>query len=113
MIISNTGLFGTAASTIRKKHEVEDYAINEDALLSLELKTFKYKPQYDELQENQYGFIAEEAEALGLAELIQYDKDGLVDYFDYSRLPVFLFQIIKNQRQKINDIETRLDALEG
>lgn len=113
MYVSTSGLYGTLSSTIRRKHQISDYLINEDSLLSLTLKTFKFKEEYDEDQAQQYGFIAEEAEELGLAELIQYDSEGLVDYFDYARLPVFLLQVAKTQRNKILNLESRLDALEA
>jgi hypothetical protein len=113
MYVSTAGLYGTLSSTIRRKHQISDYLINEESLLSLTLKTFKFKEEYDEDQAQQYGFIAEEAEELGLTELIQYDSEGLVDYFDYARLPVFLLQVAKTQRNKILELESRLDALEG
>jgi hypothetical protein len=113
MYVSTSGLYGTLSSTIRRKHQISDYLINEDSLLSLTLKSFKFKEEYDEDQAQQYGFIAEEAEELGLTELIQYDSEGLVDYFDYARLPVFLLQVAKTQRNKILELESRLDALEG
>ena len=106
VLVSSTGLFGTSSSSQRFKHNIEDYEINKDALLSLDLKKFNYNEDIDPTQRDEFGFIAEQAEQYGLLELIQYDKDGNVDFFDYARLPVFLFQIVKEQ-------ETRIKALEG
>lgn len=106
MLVSTSGLYGTSASTLRKKHNIEDYEINKDALLALDVKKFNYLEDIDPLQRDEFGFIAEQAEQYGLLELVQYDKDGLVDYFDYTRLPIFLFQIVKEQ-------EARIKALEG
>lgn len=105
MLVSTAGLYGTSASTLRKKHSIEDYEINKDALLALDLKKFRYLEDIDPLQRDEFGFIAEQAEQFGLLELIQYDKDGLVDYFDYARLPIFLFQIIKEQEARITQLE--------
>jgi hypothetical protein len=113
MQISSAGLYGTTASTRRKKHEIESYKIDSNALLNLDVKTFKYKPEIDAEQNAQYGFIAEEAEELGLDELIQYDSTGIPDYFAYEKLPIFLLQLIQEQESSIKTLRARLDALEG
>jgi hypothetical protein len=113
MQISSAGLYGTTASTLRKKHDIESYKINSSALLGLDVKTFKYKPEIDPDQTIQYGFIAEDAEALGLDELIQYDSTGIPDYFAYEKLPIFLLQLIQEQDASIKSLKLRLDALEG
>jgi len=106
MQISSSGLYGTTASTLRKKHDIESYKINSNALLNLDVKTFKYKPEIDPDQTVQYGFIAEDAEGLGLNELIQYDSTGIPDYFAYEKLPIFLLQLVQEQ-------DARLKVLEG
>jgi trimeric autotransporter adhesin len=106
MQISSSGLYGTTASTLRKKHDIESYRINSSALLGLDVKTFKYKPEIDPDQTVQYGFIAEDAEGLGLNELIQYDSTGIPDYFAYEKLPIFLLQLVQEQ-------DARLKVLEG
>jgi hypothetical protein len=106
MQISSAGLYGTTASTRRKKHEIQSYKIDSNALLNLDVKTFKYKPEIDAEQSVQYGFIAEEAQELGLDELIQYDETGVPDYFAYEKLPIFLLQLAQEQ-------EARIQALEG
>jgi hypothetical protein len=105
MQISSSGLYGTTASTRRKKHEIESYAIDSAALLNLDIKTFKYNPDIDEAQSVQYGFIAEEAQELGLDELIQYDSTGVPDYFAYEKLPIFLLQLIKELKAEINQLK--------
>ena len=106
MIIDSSGNFGTTASTRRKKHEIQSYKIDSNALLNLDIKTFKYKPEFDPNQQVQHGFIAEEAQELGLDELIQYDATGVPDYFAYEKLPIFLLQLAQEQ-------EARIQALEG
>lgn len=110
VLVSSTGLFGTSSSSQRFKHNIEDYEINKDALLSLDLKKFNYNEDIDPTQRDEFGFIAEQAEQYGLLELIQYDKEGRVDYFDYARLPVFLFQIVKEQEARIKQLEDKLNT---
>lgn len=105
MQISSAGLYGTTASTRRKKHEIESYKIDSNALLNLDVKTFKYKPEIDVEQTVQYGFIAEEAQELGLDELIQYDSTGVPDYFAYEKLPIFLLQLIQELKAEIDQLK--------
>lgn len=108
MIIDSSGNFGTTASTERKKHEIQSYTIDSSALLQLDVKQFKYKPEFDPEQQIQHGFIAEEAQALGLDELIQYDSTGIPDYFAYEKLPIFLLQLIQEQDARIKALEAQL-----
>lgn len=110
MLVSSAGLYGTSASTERKKHKIKPYAIDKDALLQLEPVTFNYLEDIDEAQNPEYGFIAEDADRLGLYELVGYDKDGLPDYFAYEKLPVFLLQIIKDQEKRITELEAKLNS---
>ena len=105
MQISSAGLYGTTASTRRKKHEIASYTIDSAALLNLDVKTFKYIPEIDAAQDVQYGFIAEEAQELGLDELIQYDSTGVPDYFAYEKLPIFLLQLIKELKAEIDQLK--------
>ena len=106
MQINSSGDFGTTASTLRKKHEVQPYAIDTSKLLQLGVKTFKYLPEIDEKQEQQYGFIAEEAEALNLLPLVLYNEKSQVDYFAYEKLPIFLLQLAQEQEARIKALES-------
>jgi len=103
MRVSTTGLYGYVSSTRRRKEQIENYAIDSQALLSLPLKKFKYKN--DESGVQQYGFIAEDAQDLGLDELIQYDSTGVPDYFAYETLPIFLLQLIQELKAEIDQLK--------
>jgi len=103
MRVSTSGLYGYASSTRRRKEQIENYAIDSQALLSLPLKKFKYKN--DESGVQQYGFIAEDAQDLGLDELIQYDSTGVPDYFAYETLPIFLLQLIQELKAEIDQLK--------
>ena len=111
MRVSTAGMYGYASSTRRRKEQIDNYAINSEALLNLPVRKFKYIN--DETDAQQYGFIAEEAQDLGLDELIQYDSTGVPDYFAYETLPIFLLQLIQEQDSSIKTLKERLDALEG
>jgi hypothetical protein len=111
MRVSTTGTYGYVSSTRRRKEQIDNYSINSEGLLNLPVKKFKYIN--DETGVQQYGFIAEEAQDLGLDELIQYDSTGVPDYFAYETLPIFLLQLIQEQDSSIKTLKARLDALEG
>jgi hypothetical protein len=111
MRVSTTGTYGYVSSTRRRKEQIDNYSINSEGLLNLPVKKFKYIN--DETGVQQYGFIAEEAQDLGLDELIQYDSTGVPDYFAYETLPIFLLQLIQEQDLSIKALKARLDALEG
>ena len=106
LLINSSGDFGNSTSTRRHKHEIESYKINSSNLLKLQVKQYKYLESIDPEQKTQHGFIAEEAQELGLDELIQYDSTGIPDYFAYEKLPIFLLQLAQEQ-------EARIKALEG
>jgi hypothetical protein len=103
MRVNTSGLYGYVSSTRRRKEQIENYAIDSQALLSLSLKKFKYKN--DESGVQQYGFIAEDAQDLGLDELIQYDSTGVPDYFAYETLPIFLLQLIQELKAEIDTLK--------
>lgn len=107
VIQDNAGNFGNTVSTRRKKHEIESYQIDLEALLKLDVKTFKYNLDIDSAQTTQYGFIAEEAQELGLNELIQLDKDGIPDYFAYDKLPIFLLSLVQDLSKRVAELEKK------
>ena len=103
----STGNFGNSTSTRRNKHQIESYQIDLEALLKLDVKTFKYNLDLDSEQTTQYGFIAEEAQELGLNELIQLDSDGIPDYFAYEKLPVFLLSLVQDLSKRVAELEKK------
>jgi hypothetical protein len=117
--VGSAGKLGTVASTRRVKSFIEtvDSSIADSNLFDLELVTFKYNV---DIQENgvenavvQLGFIAEQAQELGLTYLYGVDTDGIPDYFAYEKLPLYMFAKIKKQEERIKSLEQRLAILEG
>jgi hypothetical protein len=72
----------------------------------------KIKPRHyestiaDEAGATRLGFIAEEVEAAGLTHAVGYDAEGRVETLDPTALIAALFA-------RVNDLEQRLQALEG
>jgi hypothetical protein len=115
MVISDQTI-GYVSSTIRTKQDVTNYDFNEQAVLSIKPKRFKYNDTVKgggDDSEWQYGFIAEEALEAGLPELLQFDETGQPDYFAYERMCVAQQQIIRTLWSKVEALETRLTSLEG
>jgi hypothetical protein len=114
--VNSTDLIGTTASTARLKQDIEPYIFNEQAILSIEPKKFKYNEKVQHGGDDsdwQYGFIAEEAVAAGLSELCGFDEEGLPDYFAYERMCVAQQQIIRTLWSKVEFLESRVQTLEG
>ena len=107
---SSNSRFYLTTSTERHKDNITpipeaDYL---SKILSLQLVTFNYKPEFTD-NPNQIisGLIAERvAEIPEFSTVINLDKDGLPESISYDRLSVFIFPALK----QIND---RLEKLEG
>jgi hypothetical protein len=107
---------GFSSSSQRFKEQVSAYEFNADAVLGMIPVRFKYRKAVEEQGEDavwHYGFIAEQADQNGLSELVQYDADGLVEYFAYERMCVAQQQLIRDLYDKVNSLEARLEALES
>ena len=109
--VNSSDLIGTTASTARLKQDIEPYIFNEQAILSIEPKRFRYNEKVQHGGDDsdwQYGFIAEEAVTAGLSELCGFDEEGLPDYFAYERMCVAQQQIIRTLWNKVEQLESRL-----
>jgi hypothetical protein len=109
---------GTLSSTRRVKQQITNAEsdILNSRFLELEPVKFKYNQAIEELgdkAEFYYGFIAEQAQELGLNFLYACDEGGIADYFAHEKMPVYLFTVVKEQQRKINELEERLAILEG
>ena len=110
MVISSQDI-GYNSSTLRTKQDVEPYNFNEEAILSLEPKRFRYNDTVSGGGPDspwQYGFIAEEAVEAGLVELVQFDDTGQPDYFAYERMCIAQQQIIRTLWAKVEALEAKL-----
>lgn len=63
------------------------------------------------------GLVAEEVEALGLTDLLEYEVDHVsggkkLSNVNYDRLAPMLIPVIRKQRDRIDELEERLQALE-
>lgn len=137
--VTSNGVIGRATSALKYKEEVQvvDPSTYEDALLSIESKSWidkteannyreyleweaqhPYQPIPREMLETptappkrHYGAIADEFHDAGLSQFVTYDQNGEVEGLAYDRVGVALLPIVRKQRDKIADLEAKLEAL--
>ncbi len=111
---------GTIAdnSTRRIKTNITSYEYDYDTFLNLPVITYnldleKVMPDGEGLGNTQIGLIAEDVDEAGFTELVSYDPNdpSLPVALDYTRIGVLLMPIVKELRQEIKDLKTRLDNL--
>jgi hypothetical protein len=105
-----------AASSQKYKNNIESLNSESiyEAFKSFRPVTFNYKPEFsDHPEEKNWGLIAEEVhDLLPNDDLVIY-KDGQPDSVKYEILPIYTLAVIKEMANKIEEIQSRLDALEG
>jgi hypothetical protein len=107
-IRASDGLLFTSSSSVRYKRDLLDY---EPPVGVIDLM----RPiSYRELEagEQSYGgdrlyvgFTAEDLDALGLTEFVDYDAEGLPNGIFYANLTALLVRELQDVRQRLNDLE--------
>ena len=112
---ANGGLY-RSTSSLRYKTNVQDYGKGLADLLKLRPVTFSSKPRDgdDTPDTKTYaGFIAEEVDAAGLSEFVQYNADNQPDALAYANMVALLTAAIQELSAKNDALEIRLAKLEG
>ena len=120
MYVSSAGTYNSASSSERYKQDITPYEVDVEKLLLLEPVSFRYKQSVAEFGDDAdvaHGFIAEQADSIGLTEFVDYelDEEGnpRPDNFRYIDFTAALLSVVKKQQETINSFETRLAALES
>lgn len=116
--VQSDGTLGAASSSSRRfKREITPLTFDVEKILGIEPVTFKYNlgvlHESQDPESVQIGFIAEDLDAAGLINLVDYDEDGLPQGILYSRYMVALQAVVRYQASQIQSLSDRLDALEG
>lgn len=111
--VASTGVFGYLISTQKAKKDITSFNFDKTKFLELQPKSFKIKEEYGGNGTTQIGFIAEDADLLGLNYLVAKDSNGDIETFNYDKLSIYLMSIVKDQQQQIKSLVTRIEALEG
>jgi hypothetical protein len=120
MYVASNGTYNSASSSERYKQDITPYEVDISKLMQLEPVSFRYKQSVTELgggADVAHGFIAEQADAIGLTEFVDYeaDEDGNLrpDNFRYIDFTAALLDVVKKQQVAIESLSARLDALES
>jgi hypothetical protein len=133
-----TGRVRYVSSSRRFKTDIQDLAVDSDAVLKLRPRSWLPKPaarqcppwlhehhgdgegcRDGEITEaptaegpRHVGFIAEELDAAGLGDFVSRDAEGLPDGIHYDRLTAALVPLLQSQQQQIAALSERITALE-
>jgi len=117
VFVQSDGSMVRSTSSLKYKENLryaDDGALDSVKSAMLQLRGFRYQSvdkQFDG-DRDFIGWGAEHLDALGLKELVQYDKDGSPTGVMYDRAVVPLTMIVKELSAKIEALEARLAALE-
>jgi len=116
MVTPGGGLYkgvneGSLTSTIKSKKNVEPLNIKTESILALEPKQFHMKYQDESRVNKQAGFIAEEAEELGLKQWVSYADNGDIEGFYYMGFVAAHQQVLREHQDKIEALEAEVKKL--
>lgn len=109
--VRNDGYLLRSTSALKYKTDIRD-------LPSIDINKFrpvvyKSKCEGDDKTKDHFGIIADEVDAVGIKELVSYNAEGEVEGFQYERLTAVLVKAIQEQQSIINELKTRIEALES
>jgi hypothetical protein len=118
VVVNPDGGVLRSTSALKYKQDIRD-------LPSIDITKFrpivyKSKCEGDDQTKDHFGFIADEVDAAGIKELVQYGAEGEVEGFSYDRLTAVLVKSVQElkaindtQAETINALTARIVALEG
>jgi hypothetical protein len=96
-----TGIIYYSTSSLRYKTNIQNLTDNFSSILKLTPRSFTCK----NTGKHDIGLIAEEVDALGLKNLVIYDKDGQPESLKYDRIPLYLLEVLKTRQNNIEDLK--------
>ena len=106
------GALYRATSSLKYKTDVQSMSYGLDKVLALRPVTYKGKAEVD--GDKVYaGLIAEEVDAAGLPEFVQYAQDGSPDALNYGNMVALAFKAIQELNAKVEALQSRVEELEG
>lgn len=110
MVVDSNGNLNRSTSSLKYKTNVNDATHGLVDLLKLRSVTYKGKNDGDIIFG---GFIAEEVDAAGLNEFVQYAADGSPDALAYGNMVSLCVKAIQEQQALITALTARIEALEA
>jgi hypothetical protein len=110
--VAGDGLLYRATSSLKYKKDIENMFYGLDKVLALRPVTYKGKAEVDG-DKIYAGLIAEEVDAAGLPEFVQYAQDGSPDALNYGNMVALAFKAIQELNTKVEALQARVAELEG
>lgn len=112
--INGDGRIAGGASSRRFKKDIAAWSPDQQAVLALQLVTFRYKAAvYGSADAPvEVGLIAEDLHDLGLTWLVFYDEEGQPQGVHYERIALALLPVVQELAMRIDNHEARLAKLE-
>jgi hypothetical protein len=109
-VLGSDGFLRRSTSSLKYKTDIQDAAHGLTDLLKLRSVTYKGKNDGDIIFG---GLIAEEVDAAGLNEFVQYAADGSPDALAYGNMVSLCVKAIQEQQALITALTARITALEA
>ena len=110
--VSSAGFLYRSTSSIKYKENVRDATHGLAELLQLRPVTYTGKSETDGSTVFG-GLIAEEVDAVGLSEFVQYAEDGSPDALAYGNMVSLCVKAIQEQQAVIEELQAKVAVLEG
>ncbi len=108
IVVDNvTGILYKEVSSRRYKDNIKEYKFAFDRVLDASVKEYTIKGS----KAKQIGLIAEELDSLGLKYLVAYDKDGRPDAVHYSKVSLYLLEVVKQQQKEIESLRSEIESI--
>ncbi len=110
LVIDNpTGIIYREVSSRRYKDHITDYNFNYNIIMDASVKEYTIKGS----NATQIGLIAEELDSLGLKYLVAYNKKGQPDAVHYSKVSLYLLEVVKQQQKEIESMKKDIEYLKS
>lgn len=95
-------------SSRRYKQNIRPFEEDFRKILKLQVKQFQMREAYGNPEKDLFGYIAEDVEEVGLAELVTHDAEGRPDGIKYKKLAIYLNEIVKKHDQDIAELKNEI-----
>lgn len=113
LVVASDGLFARSTSALKYKTDLQPITEGQiQAYLGMTGYSYVSKADGDDKTIRHFGMVADYAHEAGLRELVNYGKDGEIEGYNYGRDTAILLEIVKRQQATIDNLNTRLSALE-
>jgi hypothetical protein len=106
--IDSSGVLRRSTSALKYKQDVRDIeAIDINLLRGVR---YKSKCVGDDQTKDHFGIVADEADAAGITELVNYGAEGEVEGFQYERLTVVLLKAIQELKAEVDSLKAQING---